>query len=319
MTADVAGFFRGRRIFVTGGTGFFGKSILDMVRRGFLAETEFVLLSRDPRRFTLAVPELASLPNVRLVSGDVRDFVFPEERFDFVIHGAAPALTTLAPGEQRSIIVDGSRRVMEFCRRCGAGRALLVSSGAVYGVQPPELERVPEDFPCRPVTEYGIAKLEAERMFLSCGIPTSVARGFAFTGRYLNRNIHFAIGNFIRDALAGNEVVVRGDGTPLRSYLYADDLVEWLFALLARPENALVCNVGSDRALSIAELAHTVCRALRREVPVRVLTEVTPGRPPARYVPEVELAKSLGLRVRVDLETAIRRSADADGEGETRF
>ena len=301
--------FRGRRVFVTGGTGFFGKSILSMVKRGFLPGTEFVLLSRDPERFARSVPDLAKLPNVRFVAGDVRSFAFPDERFDLVIHGAAPALTTLAPGEHRSIIVEGSRRVLEFSRRCGAERILMISSGAVYGPQPPELERIPEEHPCRPVTEYGIAKLEAERMFLDSGVPTAAARCFAFTGPYLDRDIHFAIGNFIRDALAGKAVVVNGDGTPLRSYLYADDLVEWHFSLSARPEEQLVCNVGSDRAVPILELAHTVCRALGKAAPVKVLTPPVPGAVPARYVPDIGRAEALGLRVKVGLEEAIRRSA----------
>lgn len=309
VTADnMAEKFRGRRVFVTGGTGFFGKSILSMVKRGFLPETEFVLLSRDPERFAASVPELAQLPNVRFVSGDVRSFAFPAERFDLVIHGAAPALTTLAPGEQRSIIVEGSRRVLEFVRKCGAERVLMISSGAVYGPQG-AAEKVAEDFPCRPVTEYGVAKLEAERMFLDSGVPTAIARGFAFVGPYLDRDIHFAIGNFIRDALAGREVVVKGDGTPLRSYLYADDLVEWLFALLARDEERLVCNVGSDRAVSIAELAHTVCRALGKATPVRISKPADPERPIERYVPDIAFAGALGLRVKVGLEEAIRRSA----------
>ena len=312
MTAeDVAAWFRGKRVFVTGGTGFFGKSLLDLVRRRGWTDTEFVLLSRAPERFAASVPELAALPGVRLIPGDVRSFAFPRGRFDVVIHGAAPALTGLAPGEQRSIIVEGSRRVLEFVRVCGAERVLMISSGAVYGPQG-TVEKVAEDHPCRPVTEYGIAKLEAERMFLDSGVPTAVARGFAFVGRYLNRDIHFAIGNFIRDVLAGKAVVVKGDGTPLRSYLYADDLAEWLLALAARPEEQLVCNVGSDRAVSIRELAHTVCRALGRELPIRVLTPAEPGGPVERYVPSIALAGSLGLLVKNDLETAIRRSAGVE-------
>ena len=312
--AEVAAWFRGRRVFVTGGTGFFGKSLLDAVRRMGWRDTEFVLLSRDPGGFARSVPELAALPGVRLVSGDVRSFTFPSGRFDLVVHGAVPALTGMPAGEQRSIIVEGSRRVLDFVRVRGAERVLMISSGAVYGPQPPELEKLPEDFSCRPATEYGIAKLEAEKMFLDSGVPTAVARGFAFVGRYLNRDIHFAIGNFIRDALAGREIVVKGDGTAVRSYLYADDLAEWLLTLAARPEEKLVCNVGSDRAVSIRELADAVRRALGRDIPIRVLKPVDPGRPVERYVPSIEFAASLGLRVKTDLETAIRRSAGREGK-----
>jgi dTDP-glucose 4,6-dehydratase len=268
-----------------------------------------VLLSRDPGRFRRSAPELAALANVRFVSGDVRDFAFPEERFDFVIHGATSALTTLAPGEQRSVIVEGSRRTAEFCRRCGAAKVLFVSSGAVYGPHPPELERIPEDLPCRPVTEYGIAKLEAEKMCVASGIHTVIPRCFAFTGPYLDRGIHFAVGNFIRDALAGDPIVIKGDGTPYRSYLYADDLVEWLFALLERGKAGVPYNVGSDAGISIAELARAVKAALGASAPVVVEGKPAPDGRPARYVPDISrITGELGVAVKVPLDEAIRRS-----------
>ena len=300
-----------RDIFLTGGTGFFGKSILAMVLRGKLSgEYRFTVLSRDPAAFKRRCPELAALANVRFVFGDVRDFAFPDGEFDTVIHGAAPAVTTLAPGEMRSIIELGTQRVLEFSGRCGARTLMMISSGGVYGVQPPEVSALSEDAPCRPVTEYGIAKLEAEKRCLdSCLDRVVVPRCFAFVGPYLNRDIHFAIGNFIRDALARKPVVVNGDGTPLRTYLYADDLVEWLFALLECGRDRLICNVGSDEAVSIAELAKIVRDELNPGGEVRVMERPDPAKAIGRYVPSIKLAESLGLRVKVGLREAIRRSA----------
>ena len=299
------------RIFLTGGTGFFGKSLLSCLKRGRLpAGTEFVILSRSPERFAAETPELARLPGVRHLAGDVRSFEFPREPFDAVIHAATPAVTTLPPGEMRSIVVDGTRRVAEFARVCGASKLLLTSSGAVYGVQPPELEAIPEEFPCRPVTEYGIAKLEAERISVDSGVPALIARCFAFTGPYLRRDIHFAIGNFIRDALAGAPIEIRGDGTPLRSYLYADDLAAWLFGILESGEPARPYNVGCGEPVSILELAETVRRVLNSESEILLRNTPVPGRPPQRYVPSVERAKrELNLTVGTPLDEAIRLSA----------
>ena len=255
-------------------------------------------------------PEFAELPNVRFVAGDVRDFAFPDGEFDTVIHGAAPAVTTLAPGEMRSIITEGTRRVLDFAARRGARTLMMISSGGVYGVQAPELPALAEDHQCRPVTEYGIAKLDAEKLCLDSGIARVVVpRCFAFVGPYLNRDIHFAIGNFIRDALEKRPIVVNGDGTPLRTYLYADDLVEWLFALLGCGRDRLICNVGSGEAVSIAELAKIVRDELNPGGEVRVLGIPDPAKAIGRYVPSIKLAESLGLRVKVDLREAIRRSA----------
>ncbi|OQA84036.1 MAG: dTDP-glucose 4,6-dehydratase [Lentisphaerae bacterium ADurb.Bin242] len=305
--------FEGERIFLTGGTGFFGKSILSMLQRGFSPETEWVVLSRDPKGFLQSNPEFSGLEKISFLSGDVRDFSFPEMHFDGVLHCAAPT-HGVPDGEVRDIILKGTRHVLDFAEKCGARRVLMASSGAVYGIQPSELERILEDFPCSPVTEYGIAKLEAEQMCLASGVPTVIARCFAFTGPYLDRNVHFAIGNFIRDCLEGKDIVIQGDGTSYRSYLYADDLVEWLCAILSDGKDGRVYNVGSDQAVSILELAETIRRAIGSDSRIRIRESPSPGRQTSRYVPDISRATSeLGLSVKVSLEDAIQKSSMEPG------
>ena len=297
-------------IFLTGGTGFFGKSILSMLQRGFGPELKFTFLSRNPDKFLTDHPEFADLEKVRFIAGDVRDFRFPEQTFDYVFHAAAPA-RQMPPGVERDIIITGTRRVLNFARECGAKRLLFVSSGAVYGPQPPDVERIPETFPCHPVTEYGIAKYEAERICLDSEIETVIARCFAFVGPWLNRNIHFAIGNFIRDCLAGNDIVIKGDGTPYRSYLYADDLVQWLFRILFEGQAGKAYNVGSDQAISIRELAETVRKVLRTENRIAICGQPSPGKRPERYVPDIaEIQRKLKVSIEIGLEEAILKSAN---------
>ena len=70
------------RLFLTGGTGFFGKSILDMLKNGYKNDTQFVILSRNPQKFLAENPGYAALDNVRFVAGDVRDFAFFDEKFE---------------------------------------------------------------------------------------------------------------------------------------------------------------------------------------------------------------------------------------------
>ena len=294
-----------QKIFLTGGTGFFGKSILDMLKRGFKSNTEFVILSRDPQRFLRTYPQYGFLSNVRFIRGDVLDFDFPQEKFDSIIHAATPAVTTLAPGEMRHIIIGGTQRVLEFAKFCGAEKLLFTSSGAVYGPQG-ECHNVPEDFPCNPVTEYGIAKLDAEKLCVDSGVPSYIARCFAFVGPHLARDIHFAIGNFIGNALQKEDIIIKGDGTAFRSYLYADDLVEWLFAILERGKAGRPYNVGSPHGLSIADLAKEVSRCFGNTSKIQILTSPTPGAPVSRYVPDTSRAeKELGLQVKIPLAKAI--------------
>jgi len=269
------------------------------------AAAEWVVLSRDPNAFRTANPRFADVDGVKWIAGDVRDFAFPEGRFDAIIHAATSAVTTISDEEQTSVIFNGTRHVAEFAERCGCQKVLFTSSGAVYG---PGTALVDETAPCRPATAYGKGKLAAERLLLESGLDVKIARCFAFTGPYLNKNIHYAIGNFMRDCLAGNDIVINGDGTPRRSYLYADDLVEWLFAILERGEAGRPYNVGSDVAVSILELAETVRRVLGAKNDI-VVKGASQGGPPSVYVPEIGRARDeLGLDMRIGLEEAIRRS-----------
>ena len=295
------------RIFVTGGTGFFGKSILDYLKRhpDFRAGDEWMILSRDPERFQSRNAALLDQDRkIKFVAGDVRDFR-AEGRYDGIIHAAA-TLTTLADDEMTSTIVEGTRHVLEFAKACGAKKILLTSSGAVYG---PQSAPVGEDAPCNPVTAYGKGKLEAEQMCIASGLDAKIARCFAFVGPHLNRNIHFAIGNFMRDCLAGEPIIIKGDGTPRRSYLYADDLVEWLFAIFERGVSGRPYNVGSPEGMSIREVAELVRSALGTVNELHVLGVSVPGEAPSVYVPNVtRTIRELGLNVTVGFADAVRRS-----------
>ena len=295
-----------KRILITGGTGFFGKSILDYFVRHD-NEYEFIILSR--RGFSLGfldkAKQLTNRP-VGQILGDVRTFDVGSAHFDYVIHAATPARVDVSDDEMRSIIIDGTANAIRQAKRCGTTKFMMVSSGGVYGKN--LLGAVNErDFP-QPVTTYGTAKLEAEQMAIDSGLHVLLPRCFAFVGKHLERNAHFAIGNFIRDALAGHDIIINGDGTPMRSYLYADDLVEWLFAILDRGESGRVYNVGSPEAISIRDLAVSVRDALGAKSEVKVLGEPVPGAANF-YVPDVSRIQSeLGVEVKHPLAEAIRES-----------
>ena len=298
-----------KRIFITGGTGFFGKSMLDYRLRHpewEWAKTEWVVLSRSPERFIEMNSKLANQAGVSFVAGDIRDFTFPEGHFDAIIHAATSAVTTLLDNEMISVIVDGTRHIIDFANAAHCKTILFTSSGAVYG---PCTEPVSEEVPCHPTTAYGKGKLAAEKLLIDSGLDVKIARCFAFVGPHLNRKIHYAIGNFMQDCLDGRDIVIKGDGTPLRSYLYADDLVVWLFTILLHGEACRPYNVGSSVGLSIKEVAEVVCYALKG-VNIVVMGKST-VMPPSVYVPNISRAKlELGLREKFSLLDAVRFSCE---------
>jgi nucleoside-diphosphate-sugar epimerase len=313
---------RGARLFITGGTGFFGRWLLGSIaaanarlRTGINA----TVLARDPAAFLARAPQFAREPFLHWHAGDVRDFPFPEGAYSHVIHAAAPtgaAFVEDKPQETFDTIVDGTRRVLEFAALRGVTHLLNVSSGAVYGRQPPTLERVPETYTgapgAEPASAYAEGKRAAELLCIgaggSGGLRPAIARCFAFVGPHLPLDTHFAIGNFIRDALNGGPIVVSGDGTPLRSYLHAADLVPWLIAVLVRGAPGRPYNVGGDVAVSIADLARKVARIAGHGTAVTI--RGTPsGAPPSRYVPSVERAREeLHVSVGIALDGAIERT-----------
>jgi nucleoside-diphosphate-sugar epimerase len=320
---------RQSRLLITGGTGFFGTWLLETLlaaNREFSLGCRVTVLSRDPARFAARAPHLAGAPALALIAGDVRDFSLPAGPITHVIHAATEASASLNANDPRTmfdVCVEGTRRVLAVARERGASRLLFVSSGAVYGRQPPDLSHVAEDFPggpdpVDPRNAYAEGKRAAEmlcRLAADDGLAATIARCFAFVGPHLPLEVHFAIGNFIRDALAGGPIRIGGDGTPFRSYLYAADLAEWLFTILLRGQPGRAYNVGSEAAVSIRDLAGTVADIAASMWPDRGRPEVTVARQPVpgatadRYVPLCERARAeLGLSVATPLDEGIRRT-----------
>ena len=315
---------RNKRIFITGGTGFIGKWLLEGFNEANTRldlHAEATLLSRNPEAFIKDYPHLGQIPGIYLQKGDIQNFNFPEESFDFLIHGATEASARLNeenPLMMIDTILSGTRRILEFAQLSGVKRLLFLSSGAVYGRQPPHLTHVPEDHigapdPTQPLSAYGEAKRIAELLCsvyrLQYGIETSIARCFAFVGPYLNLDIHYAIGNFIRDGLEQRTIQIKGDGTPYRSYMYAADLTIWLWTILFKAESGKVYNVGSDQEISISDLAGKIRSLFEKPLEVSISQSAAPGQLPARYIPNIERAKKeLGLKCWIDLDEAIYRT-----------
>lgn len=323
-TPDVWPTLKGSRLFITGGTGFFGTWLLETfvsaVERHRL-DAHAVVLTRDPTAFASRLPHLARHPAIECWPGDVRTFPFRADRFSHVVHAATYAgVPSVAPDpiDVFSTIVDGTRRVLEWAQHSGASTVLFTSSGAVYGKQPPQLTHVPEDYvgapdPVDARSAYGEGKRAAELLCAmhggAAGPQVKIARCFAFVGPHLPLDLNYAVGNFVRDGLRGGPIRVTGDGRPHRSYLYAADLAAWLWTILAQGAPLRPYNVGGDTALTIGELAHVVASSFEPPVRVECTHHEQSAHPADRYVPAIARATTeLGLRPHISLVDAVRRT-----------
>jgi dTDP-glucose 4,6-dehydratase len=315
---------KGQRLFITGGTGFIGTWLLEAIlwaNRRLALDLSVTALTRDVEAFNRKAPHLAHDPALVFLRGDVRHFGFPSDTFSHVIHAATPAsarLNSENPQAMFDTILEGTRNTLAFSAEALAAKFLFLSSGAVYGKQPSDLSHVDETYAgapdiLNPASAYAVGKAAAEHLCILHAaqhpVAMKIARCFAFVGPYLPLDIHFAIGNFIQDAMAGRTITVKGDGTPFRSYQYAADLAIWLLQILCHGESCVPYNVGSDEAVSIADVAQRVAEQFNPRCEVAILKTPSALQLAERYVPSVKRAQTeLGLSVGIGLTEAIAKT-----------
>lgn len=295
------------KLLILGGTGFFGKSILDLfIRGGFdvYGIKEVIVAARKIDSFWLEYPELKS-EKVYLTQVDLtKTTQLPHA--EFVIHAATST-------DARDYIADsvGQRSNIErttenFCslatRFLNGSKIVYCSSGAVYGKQPMDVPAMKEELPFQDVTglvkhkqDYALGKRKAEIQIQNLGklgLNVSIARCFAFYGKYLPKDQHFAYGNFIACAEKGEPIMVMADHKVVRTYMNADDLAHSLIrvAFDSRPE-CPIYNIGGAEPIEIRELAEKI----GKKYGVPVLKNPIQNQDADLYVPDVSKLSSLGI------------------------
>lgn len=316
----------GKNLLITGGTGFVGSYLLETV--AYLNDHILskachpYIVTRSPETVASRLPHLTSRPEFTLIQGDVRRLQLPPVSWNFVIHAAAPsdaAFFLQDPLGTVDTIIDGTRALLAVVAQAKVDTFLLVSSGAVYGQQPPERERIREDYGggpdlCNTRSAYGEAKRLSE---LLCsiyrerrGVPVSIARIFTLVGPYQDTNSTSAVVDLIRQGLTGDVIIIKGDGESVRSYCYIADAVTALWKILLNAKPGDVFNVGSDQeAISFRELASRIGLCLEKSVTVEVQGSPSSGILGRRYSPDISrLRDQLGFRPATTLDEALSRT-----------
>lgn len=262
------------KLLIIGGTGFFGKSILDSFVSGKLKKfqvSELIILSRFTEKFQILYPEFVS-SNVKYINGDIATVDYLPYA-DIIIHAASS--TNQIDYQEDSIrekenTEKGVSNYIKLAKKFHKNSKIVYcSSGAVYGNQPRDVSNIIEDFPFQDLgnmttlkRDYALSKRNAEKLVLKAGedgLKVSIARCFTFYGKYLPEDGHFAYASFLKSAKMGKDIIVNTDHEVIRSYMHADDLVNSLIKVaLSSNSNCPTYNVGSDKPISIFLLAKKI-------------------------------------------------------------
>ena len=324
-TQDIWKSFKGKSIFLTGGTGFFGKWLLESfiyVNEKLALNAKITTLTRNPEAFLLEYPFYKEHTNtVQFVKGDILTYDFNlDEKFQFIIHAATAASESLNksnPLLMMDTITIGTRRVLDFALTQPIEGFLFVSSGAIYGKQPFYVSNIQETDSFKiDINNSNAAYSEGKRIaelycstyFEKNNLPVKIARCFAFVGPYLPLDTHFAIGNFINNVIKKEDIVIKGDGSTTRSYMYASDLIIAILKILLIGNNNKPYNVGVDKAYSLKEIALMLKKKYRNVVQILNMNKDLPKN---IYVPNIDaLINELEIKQFVQIEEAIQKTID---------
>jgi dTDP-glucose 4,6-dehydratase/UDP-glucose 4-epimerase len=312
------------RLFITGGTGLFGHWLLDSLtdaNQRLDLRIEATVLTRNPDWAKIKMPNLDH--RIRFLKGEVENFEFPKEVFDVILHMATTSAEETFNGASQTsklrMLFEGTRRILALAKSSQVKRILFTSSGAVYGNQICEFVEETQTALINPLQAEsglalgkGVAEFLLSQASIEAELEVVIARCFSFVGPGIPLNLHYAIGNFIQSAVAGQPVVIKGDGSAIRSYMFMGDLVWWLLKLLLDGKSGEAYNVGSDEKISILELAKRIVQLskFKTDIVVEGQSNYSVG-VSARsvYVPSIKKAiTSMGVQVKTNLNSGISQT-----------
>ena len=312
-------------ILVTGGTGFIGTWIAELItflNKNYQFNTSLILLSRRASSLSLTAPHLTTQKHVTLIEKDILMAVDIPSEVNWIIHAAGTPDNRIHASEPLRImntIINGTDTILSACTRLpNLQKFLNISSGLVYGMQPWEMNKISESF--RGVAEFSSinsAYVESKRVAETiCAVyrnqhrlPITNARPFAFIGPHQLLDRPWAINNFIRDALLGENIRILGDGNTVRSYMYPSDMAFWLINCLIHGSVGASYNIGNPEGISLYRLAEKIADNVhpRPKIVSRLVEDHVANT--SKFIPDTTLAQSsFSLKLTVDLDTAIRRT-----------
>lgn len=303
-----------KRVLVTGGAGFLGTHLCErLVESG----NDVICLDNFFTSQKTNVSHLLDSVNFELIRHDITQPVWLE--VDEVYNLACPA----APGHYQwnaiktmKTSIMGAINVLGMAKRCGA-KALQASTSEVYG--DPEVHPQTEDYrgsvnPIGPRACYDEGKRAAETLFMDYHrmnrVPVRIVRIFNTYGPGMHPFDGRVISNFCRQALAGEDITIFGDGSQTRSFCYRDDLIEGIIRMMNNADDFVgPVNIGNPSEYTIKQLAELIVEMTNTKS--NIVYQPLPVDDPTRRCPDISLAKKhLDWKPTVELKDGLQKTID---------
>jgi nucleoside-diphosphate-sugar epimerase len=311
-------------IFVTGGTGFIGKWLAEMI--SYINETsgfniKLYLMGTDVRRFQNEMPHLSEKSFITLIEEDIRNLKsFPNE-ISYIIHAAGSPdnrLHVSDPIKTIEVFYKGTKSVLDAATRVSNLKKIVhISSHQVYGKND-NGELIDENFiGLLDASSFNNCYSESKRISETlCNsymnhakLPIVILRPFAFIGPYQSLDKPWAINSFIRDGLLGGPIRILGNPDTERSYLYASDMAFGILKLLVDGKVGEKYNLGSNHSITLNELASKIQKILGLNIDIlnKSSKDIYPNL--SKIVPDTsKIVKYYNFKESFDIDESIHRT-----------
>jgi dTDP-glucose 4,6-dehydratase len=320
--------FRNSKVLLTGASGFFGTWMLETLvwlNTSKSLNMAIHVVVRNTIAFKMGISSWTE-SQIKIIEGDLSTLIIYPDTYKYIIHLASDQIrsddvTSLFNHMSRS--VSAANNLIALAKVCETDSILFTSSGAVYsdylGLHSSGSPFVENIQYAKDVQNekaiYSETKRYIELLFSTASanlnFKVKIARCFSFIGPFLPLNSNYAIGNFMRDALQGRDIVINGNGKPLRSYMYASDLITFLLLILIKGRSGIPYNVGSPETYSIHEVAKMVRDISGAITKIQILNLTPKDGAGDQYLPDLKnIINEFGLSDFVSLNSAIKKTLD---------
>lgn len=315
-----------KTVFISGANGyvpqFFVHGLL-MRNELFGDKIKVVAMCRSAERAAKRFVEYEGREDFELFVADVKEPITYERKIDYIIHAASPANQRDRNKDLVGLFdanVTGSKNMLDLAEKNGAV-FLFVSSVDVYGKNV-ENKRLTEDYcgpldPLNPRNVYACAKRAAETLCLcyaNKGVSCKIVRPSQILGSGIELDDGRLHIDFISQILKSNKIILKGDGTPLRTFLYITDAITGMLTVMLEGESCEAYNVLTEEGeASVLELAKTMAElAEGRNVTIEYNMETRTTDPAVTNVVSVvcgesKKIRSLGWNAQTSLKDACAR------------